>query len=362
MATEEQNSLAQELRTALDAIVGVDVEHEIVRETELGALSFRPDKEFLDHVAGYCARIRELQWEEIAPDQIRNVRDLANELDRALDRLKQFNLQMSGSPESYKTDYFRHYQRAFFSLQEFATPLVGALMWNELDLEGARRALTEEAEKARAEVERLNAHIEDVRMVNATEADKARQQRTSLIEEQKRLLTEGERNLEAIRGVSAEAGVEYQAKAFAEAAQRHEAAAKTWLRRTILSGVLTVGLVLAVVYFWGVQGGISEANVLQVVLAKAVVLAVGLYFTFGAGRIYRANAHLAVVNRHREDSLKTFRAFVAGAGDDQETKSKLLLEAAHAAFGQVPTGLAPTKEGGNTLEVLDGATRVIRGG
>ena len=131
-------------------------------------------------------------------------------------------------------------------------------------------------------------------------------------------------------------------------------------RRTILSGVLTVGLVLAVVYFWGVQGGISEANVLQVVLAKAVVLAVGLYFTFGAGRIYRANAHLAVVNRHREDSLKTFRAFVAGAGDDQETKSKLLLEAAHAAFGQVPTGLAPTKEGGNTLEVLDGATRVIR--
>ena len=138
--------------------------------------------------------------------------------------------------------------------------------------------------------------------------------------------------------------------------------AKTWFWRTIVVGVATIVAAFVLVIAWDANGNLSDASVLQIVLAKAIVLSVGFYFTVNSVRFYRSSSHLAVVNRHREVSLRTFRAFAEGAGDDQETKSKVLLEATHAAFGQVPTGLASGSDGTNVLEVLDGATGVLRRG
>ncbi len=69
--------------------------------------------------------------------------------------------------------------------------------------------------------------------------------------------------------------------------------------------------------------------------------------------MFRSNSHLEVVNRHREDALRTFRAFVEGT-DAEDTRSQVLLLAAHAAFAHTPTGLISDKaEGNTTVEVLD---------
>ena len=354
MVTEKQVEFSQRLKAVLNDIVGVDIDNELIRERELGEQSFLDHKELLQAAADYCGNIRDLEWADLTPNQIEPVGQSATDLRKALRALKGFNLGMDGLVDE-RASRIDAYQTAFFSLKENATPLVAFLMLGELNIQEVRFALTEEAEKARDEAAAVIDEIKEVGRLNAAEADQYRAQAMSHVQELKLQREEGERILEAQRAAAAETGVGHQAKAFAEAAQRHEADAKTWLWRTILSGLATVIAVLAVVLGWDVQGGISEANVLQIVLAKAVVLAVGLYFTFTAGRIYRANAHLTVVNRHREDSLRTYRAIAEGASD-QETKSKVLLEAAHAIFGQVPTGLAPTKEGGNTIEVLDAAT------
>ena len=60
------------------------------------------------------------------------------------------------------------------------------------------------------------------------------------------------------------------------------------------------------------------------------------------------------VNRHREDALRTFRSFVEGT-ESPDTKDQVLLAAARAAFGQVPTGLVTDKgDGASVLEVLSG--------
>ena len=307
----------------------------------------------------------------MAPAQIGKVRDLAQELNRALDRLKQFKLQTQSNPESYRNERFGHYQRAFFSLQESATPLVAFLMLRELDIEGVRQRLEEEASQALAQTREqatsLIADIESERQRRAKEAKQALAQEVRVVDQaeqyraqMKQRLDESNRILDAQRAAAADTGVERHAETFQTAADRHKSSAWWWLGLTISAGLGTVGAVLGVVYGLDVQGSISDASVLQLVLAKTVVLAIGLYFTFTAGRIYRANAHLAVIYRHREDSLRTYRAIAEGASDP-DTKSKVLLEAAHAIFGQVPTGLAPTKEGGNTVEVLDGAAgRLLR--
>ena len=103
---------------------------------------------------------------------------------------------------------------------------------------------------------------------------------------------------------------------------------------------------------WSTEGNISDADVLQLVLAKTAALGVGSYLTFTAMRTYRSNAHLAAVNRHRDDALRTFQSFVEGT-DSPDTKDQVLLAAARAAFGQTPTGLVSEKgDGGSMLEVL----------
>ena len=174
--------------------------------------------------------------------------------------------------------------------------------------------------------------------------------------------SEAERALSEIRAVAAEAGVSQEAGTFHEAANRYESLAKRWLWGSVGSALVTIGVGLAVVFVWNTGGEGSATALVQAVLGRAAVLAVLSFATLTAVRMYRSNSHLAVVNRHREDALKSFNAFREGTHSD-DTKDKILLAAAHAAFGQTATGLISEKaDGGNTLEVFEGLFgRSVRG-
>ena len=214
-------------------------------------------------------------------------------------------------------------------------PLAGYLSWESVDVDALRREMQGVVTSARDTADRTLAEIRDTQ-AQATDA------------------------LAAIREVSAEAGVAHHAETFATAADRHESSARFWFRAAVIAGLATIVSGVLLVWLWEANEDISDAGVLQIVLAKAVVLSVGFYFTVTSVRLYRSNTHLAVINRHREDSLRTFRAFAEGAGEDPETKAKVLLEATHAAFGQVPTGLVAEGSGSGVIEVLDGVTGLVR--
>ena len=165
---------------------------------------------------------------------------------------------------------------------------------------------------------------------------------------------EASRILEAMRSAAAEQGVTQESRTFQKAREHYELLARRWLVAVILAAVVTAGSALAIVFGWTTEGTISDGTVLQIVLAKAAVLAILTYVTVSAGRIYRSNTHLASVNRHREDALRTFQAFVEGTEND-EIKDKVLLAAAHAAFGHTATGLIGERsEGSSAIEILDG--------
>ncbi len=161
--------------------------------------------------------------------------------------------------------------------------------------------------------------------------------------------------MEAIRGAASQTGVAAHSEVFKATAKLHEDRATRWLVAAVLAAVATAVMAIVVVLRWETTGDISEASVLQVVLAKGVLLTVGFYFTLTCFRMQRANSHLAVVNRHRETSLNTFQAFVEGTAD-ASTKDKILLEAAHAVFGQTATGMIDGKDSSGVIEVLEGAT------
>ena len=162
-----------------------------------------------------------------------------------------------------------------------------------------------------------------------------------------------------MRSASREVGADQEAETFGAAAKRYEQNSRKWLGWFLFAGTLTIVAAALLFLVWVRDGQLTDADILQFVLAKVAILGVLTYGTVFSVRLYRSNAHLAAVNRHRQDALLTFRAFVEGTAD-QETKDQVLLAAARAAFGQTPTGLVSDKgDTGSVLEILAGIANNI---
>lgn len=333
-SSSQESAELQELRSHFQIIGRLNVESDLVRATQLGGMSFGAWRDEFSRIIERINQLATLPWERLTTRQIGTVRDHARNLQNALQQVNDFELNV-GDLEGQRNARAANVSSQFEQLLQEVIPLVGYLSWEAVDINA------------------LRAEMQTALRAAQTEAQSA-------IEEIQRLGSEADDALTAIREVSAEAGVAHHAETFATAAKRHEERAARWLRTSVVAGVATIAAGLVLVWLWETNGDISDASVLQVVLAKAVVLSVGFYFTVTSVRLYRSSTHLAVVNRHREDSLRTFRAFAEGAGDDPETKAKVLLEATHAAFGQVPTGLVAEGSSSGVVEVLDGVTGLVR--
>ncbi|MBX3182885.1 MAG: hypothetical protein KIT72_18170 [Polyangiaceae bacterium] len=68
-----------------------------------------------------------------------------------------------------------------------------------------------------------------------------------------------------------------------------------------------------------------------------LVFASMAYFLILAARNYMAHRHNAIVNKHRQNSLVTYRALVEAAGD-AVNRDIILAKAADSIFGQQTTG------------------------
>jgi hypothetical protein len=88
----------------------------------------------------------------------------------------------------------------------------------------------------------------------------------------------------------------------------------------------------------------TTAESVQYAVAKLILFSVLFSAVFWSARNYKAHKHNETVNRHRENALATFRAFVEGSADTR-VKDAILLQAAQAAFTGRPTGFdAPHTE------------------
>lgn len=155
-----------------------------------------------------------------------------------------------------------------------------------------------------------------------------------------------------------ELGVGRHAKHFQLQAQSHVSSAQNWLGATVLSLVATAG--------FGVWNYVEANNTLkttldgphvtQLVAAKIIIFSLLASVTVWCGRAYRAHRHNEVVNRHRQNALSSFEAFVSAADGDAETKNAVLLEATRSIFSQQPTGYAPADDsapgGAQVLEIF----------
>jgi hypothetical protein len=166
--------------------------------------------------------------------------------------------------------------------------------------------------------------------------------------------------LAAIRAVASEQGVSQQAHYFKSEASDQETLAANWLIYTYrFAAAFAVFAVLSLFLHkidWLKPQ--STAEMFQLITSKALIFFVLGYLLLMAARNYMTHKHNAVVNRHRQNALLTYRAIVTAA-ENSGTQDIVLANAASCIFAPQETGF--TQKGGesvgNSKSVLELLTR-----
>jgi hypothetical protein len=142
-----------------------------------------------------------------------------------------------------------------------------------------------------------------------------------------------------IRKVAAEHGVSQQAHYFKLEADTHESSAVSWEGATRWWALATGGFALVSIFLhklpWlSPQNGYEAA---QMIAGKVLLFAVLGYMLILAGRNFLAHKHNAVVNRHRQNALLTYKS-ISDAAKSQEKQDIILSHAASCIFAPQDTG------------------------
>lgn len=161
--------------------------------------------------------------------------------------------------------------------------------------------------------------------------------------------------LAEIRAVAAEQGVSQQAIYFKQEAEDQETLAATWLKRTYKFAV-AVGVFAVLSLFLHKIDWIrpeTSSEMFQLVSSKLLIFAVLGFLLLLAARNYATHKHNAVVNRHRQNALLTYRKIVEASGS-AGTEDIVLAHAASCIFSPQETGFSQGKG-----EALNGSKSVL---
>jgi len=152
-------------------------------------------------------------------------------------------------------------------------------------------------------------------------------------------LKEATRIVDEVRKVAAETGVSQQAHYFKDEADLHIQEAELWRGRTVnfawVLGAWAVGsLFLTKIPWLHPSDGFQN---FQLTVSKALVFAVISFMLYLSAKNFLAHRHNAIVNRHRQNALLTYKAFVEAAGSPDQA-SVILTHASACVFSPQSTG------------------------
>lgn len=156
--------------------------------------------------------------------------------------------------------------------------------------------------------------------------------------------TDADNALAEIRAVAAEQGVNQQAIHFKTEAEEQESLAATWLKYTYWFAAAVGGFAVLSLFLHKVDWirPESPSEMFQLISSKILIFAVLGYLLLMAARNYSTHKHNAVVNRHRQNALLTYRSLVEASGG-AGTEDIVLAHAASCIFSPQETGFSHGK-------------------
>lgn len=154
---------------------------------------------------------------------------------------------------------------------------------------------------------------------------------------------EADRALIEIRKVAAEQGVSQQAVYFKQEADDQELLASTWLKYTFRFAIAVGAFALVSVFLHKIPFVRPETTLeaIQLVSSKFLIFAVLGYMLLMAAKNYTTHKHNAVVNRHRQNALLTYKTLVEASGSGAQ--DIVLAHAASCIFSPQETGFSHGK-------------------
>ncbi len=341
MATiEEETAARDKLNTALAELAEITPQS-LVRREELGTtMSFAGGLAYFERTLKLFRDLFECELHG-APHSVLN--QLADQTEVALSEFKgvqEFSPEnQPENPVAARDTLINTIRDRYDNYYKVITPHISYAIRKGTDFE----ALEKTAREIVAEIHSIGAEVQ--------EGKTALEQETGEI-------------LASMRRAVAEAGVSQHNIHFSEEAGRQEKAAIGWLKATVAFAVLALALAVYSIWYYSFTAvELSVSRTIQLVVAKVVAFSVLSFGIVWSAKNYRAHRHNFVVNRHRQNALSTFEAFVKAASDD-DTKNAVLLRATEAIFSPVPSGYVEREREGQftpqVIEVLRAAKRDIK--
>lgn len=161
--------------------------------------------------------------------------------------------------------------------------------------------------------------------------------------------------LEDVRRIAAEQGVSQQAIYFKDESEKHDSLSKKWRCAAIwLAVALGVYSILTLfLHKIPVLAPDNNYQSLQLITSKILIFAVLSYMLFLSAKNFLSHKHNAIVNKHRQNALMTFKALVdASAADDG--KEVILTHASACIFSPQDTGyVKPGADSGGSKSIVE---------
>lgn len=341
---EEQDKKAREaLSAALAPITSLSPES-LVRTSELGtSLDFSKGTSIFERTIRLFHDLEQSNLDNVPTNVFQELTTSANEANALFDQIKSFNPAGQGNPAQVRDSLIQQVANQYQTHFSRIAPIIAYSVRKGTDFD----VLENQAREALAEVNQLKGE---------------------LTQTGKNIVTDAQSALEQVKRAAAEVGVAQHAIHFKEEAEAHKTASNVWL-------VITAAFAVATLFYGGWNVWYYMKNTVDYTLVQGIQLGVAklivfLVLYFGivwSGRIYRAQIHNFVVNKHRQNALSTFETFVKAASDPQ-TKDAVLIQATQSIFSPQSTsfgsGEIESSSSPQVLEIIRGVseTRAASGG
>jgi len=320
---EQEKSILEELQEKLEILVNITPKS-LVRSDELGkAFDFRAGVEAFKRTLKLFRDLKGANLDDFPDSALNHLLSLTNNTIERFEKIKAFQPEEEDTPGEVRDKLIQDIDNQYDPQFNHIYPILAYSFGKGTDFESL-------VEEARTTVSRVKEE--------AKKAELARK--------------EAEDTLKQARKAAAGVGVTKHAIIFKSEADSHKIKGLYWLGATVVLAILTVAF-----GFWSISYYIdkiiSTAQAVQVGISKIVIFAVLYFVLVWAGRIYKAQQHNCVVNRHRHNALNTFETFVK-ATEDEQVKNAVLIQATQAIFSPQHSGFtAQEKELSASPRVLE---------
>lgn len=321
MTTDTEKEALKNAITSLTRMQKFEV-NSLPREDELGkSYSFHNVVEPATRIVELFGRLAPEVLDDFGATQLNQLQGQADACFNLFERVLNFDAKQ-GNAHKVQQQLIQQIEGAYQGAFNVMLPLVGYSLHKSADFQRLDS-------EARAALQKIKDETNEI---------------TKSLEQKQ---TESEDALEAIRTVAAEQGVTQQAIYFKKEADQNATDSETWRRRTIkiawwLGGysVLTLGL-----HKIPLIAPVSTYETVQLAISKILIFAVISFILYLSAKNFLSHKHNAVVNRHRQNALMTYKALVEAAGDKQQASDAVLVHAASCIYAPQATGYSPSGNG-----------------